>query len=122
MFDDRLKKLREATHITQREAAKKIGMMPRTYASYENNEREPNSETLLKLSEFFNVSIDYLLGRNAPKDTNKPNAYEQEQNEINDLRLKNEIISLVRMAKVSQRQLRELIGIIKVMEDENAKN
>lgn len=120
MFDDRLKKLREAHHITQREAAKKIGIIPRTYASYENNEREPNSEVLIKLSDMFDVSIDYLLGRNTQISINESlNVYQQEQKEISDLKLKNRLIEYVRMANISQTQMRELMGFIKVMENES---
>jgi transcriptional regulator with XRE-family HTH domain len=62
MFDDRLKRLREAKKITQKQAAEELKINPRTYASYENNEREPNSEILVLIAKTYNVSIDYLLG------------------------------------------------------------
>lgn len=62
MFDDRLKKLRESRGITQQEAAEILQINKRTYASYENNEREPNSIMLIKLAETFGVTVDYLLG------------------------------------------------------------
>lgn len=62
MFDQRLKKLREARRITQKTAAHELGIPHRTYASYENNEREPNSEILVKLSKVYGVTVDYLIG------------------------------------------------------------
>lgn len=62
MFDQRLKKLREAQGLTQKAAADKMGIPLRTYASYENNEREPNSEILVKLSQTYGVTVDYLIG------------------------------------------------------------
>ena len=34
-----------------------------TYVGYEKGEREPNSETLIALANYYNVSVDYLLGR-----------------------------------------------------------
>lgn len=62
MFDDRLKKLRESKKLTQKQVAESLEMNPRTYSSYENNEREPNSEVLLMIADLFDVSIDYLVG------------------------------------------------------------
>ena len=62
MFNDRLKRLRESRGLTQKEISLKLEMPQRTYSSYENNEREPNSEILKKMSFFFGVTIDYLLG------------------------------------------------------------
>ena len=38
-----------------------LGLKERTYRSYENNEREPDSEILINIAKLFNVSIDYLL-------------------------------------------------------------
>lgn len=62
MFEDRLKRLREARGFGQKEVSDQLNLKLRTYSSYENNEREPNSEVLVAMSKFFGVSIDYLLG------------------------------------------------------------
>lgn len=62
MFDDRLRAMREARGLTQKQASEGLNINPRTYASYENNEREPNSEILIQFSKFFGVTVDYLLG------------------------------------------------------------
>lgn len=62
MFEDRLKKLRLARNLSQGEISEILGIKPRTYISYECNQREPNSEILKKLALFFGVSADYLLG------------------------------------------------------------
>lgn len=63
MFDDRLKKLRLKKNLSMRQVALALKMPYTTYVSYEKNEREPNSETLILLANFFNCSIDYLIGR-----------------------------------------------------------
>lgn len=42
-----------------------LGLKERTYRSYENNEREPDSEILINIAKLFNVSIDYLLNFDA---------------------------------------------------------
>lgn len=62
MFDDRLVILREELNLSKREAAEKLNLPYTTYSNYENNEREPNSEMLIKISKFYNVSTDFLLG------------------------------------------------------------
>lgn len=63
MFDNRLKQLREERGLNMRQTAQKLEIPYTTYVGYEKNEREPNSEVLLLLADFFNCSIDYLLGR-----------------------------------------------------------
>lgn len=55
--------LRKTKKLTQEELAKYLNMTQRTYCGYELNQTEPNIETLCKLADYFNVSIDYLVGR-----------------------------------------------------------
>ena len=59
----RLKELRERKGLNMRQTAISLGIPYTTYISYEKGEREPNSETLIMLADFFDSSIDYLLGR-----------------------------------------------------------
>lgn len=61
-FSKRLKFLRKESDLYQKELAEKIGVSRTTITQYENGAREPNYETLKKLANFFEVSIDYLLG------------------------------------------------------------
>lgn len=51
-----------------KEAAKELGLPYTTYVNYEKGSREPNSETLIMFSEFYGVSIDYLLGNSDDKE------------------------------------------------------
>jgi repressor LexA len=62
MFDDRLKMLRQKKNLNMKQAAQQLGMPYTTYVGYEKDEREPNSEVLLQLANFYNCSVDYLLG------------------------------------------------------------
>ena len=63
LFGDRLKKLREDKGLTQAELGKLIGVSDRVIGYYESNDRIPKKqETFQKISEVFNVSVDYLLG------------------------------------------------------------
>lgn len=69
MFGKRLMRLREARELSIAEAAKALDLVPRTYTSYEKNEREPNAEVLIKIALYFGVSTDYLLGVPAKEKT-----------------------------------------------------
>lgn len=60
---NRIKKLREEFHMTQQELADKLNGAKSTIAMYENETRKPSMEVLIKLSEIFNCSIDYLLSK-----------------------------------------------------------
>ena len=60
---NRLYELRIKKGLNMREVAKALNMPYTTYVNYEKSEREPNSEMLIKLATFFNVSVDYLIGR-----------------------------------------------------------
>ena len=59
----RLKKLRKEKNISQLKLALDLNMNQNTISRYENLEREADYETLVALADYFNVSIDYLLGR-----------------------------------------------------------
>jgi len=62
LFGQRLRKLREAKGLTQEELAKVINVSNKTISVYEKGGADPSTETLLKLAQYFNVSVDYLLG------------------------------------------------------------
>ena len=49
--------------MTQEEVAKLLNVTTQTYQNYELNKREPNIETLIKLANIFDTTIDYLIGR-----------------------------------------------------------
>ena len=59
----RLKKLRKERNITQLKLAIDLNMNQNSISRYENNEREADYETLIKFADYFDVSLDYLLGR-----------------------------------------------------------
>jgi transcriptional regulator with XRE-family HTH domain len=59
---DRIKRLRKDKGLTQEEAAKRLGMVRSTYSNYENGKREPDFETAKKIADFYDKTVDYLLG------------------------------------------------------------
>lgn len=60
---NRIKILREEFGLSQAEFANKIGLTQQSISLYEKEERKPSQDVLEALSDFFNVSIDYLLGK-----------------------------------------------------------
>lgn len=58
-----LKSLRTVKGMTQEELAKALNISRSTVGMYENGSREPDYETLEAIADYFNVDIDYLLGR-----------------------------------------------------------
>lgn len=64
----RLKKIRKARGISQLKLALDLNTNQNTISRYETGEREPCINELVKIADYFNVSIDYLVGRtNTPK-------------------------------------------------------
>ena len=59
----RIKDLREDSDLTQSQIGEKLNLPQRTYAYYESGERTIPPEILIKLADFYNTSIDYILGR-----------------------------------------------------------
>jgi len=62
-FSDRLKTLRQERKVSQKDLSDLIGVTPRAWRFYESGDREPNITSLIALADFFDVSIDYLVGR-----------------------------------------------------------
>lgn len=64
----KLKELRKKRGITQLKLSLELNMTQNTISRYENGEREAGYNELIKIADYFDVSIDYLLGR-----TDNPN-------------------------------------------------
>lgn len=63
----RLKDLREDNDLLQRDVAEYLNIRQNTYSQYENGQRQLPIDVLIKLSEFYKVSTDYLLGLTSKK-------------------------------------------------------
>lgn len=59
----RLRQLRRQKGLSQLRLAMELGMSQNTISRYESGEREADYQTLIRLADYFNVSIDYLLER-----------------------------------------------------------
>lgn len=63
MFDERLKSLRKKYGYTQVSLAETLGVSKGTVAMWETGKRTPNFETLIRLSDLFDMRTDYILGK-----------------------------------------------------------
>ncbi|MBE6654092.1 MAG: helix-turn-helix transcriptional regulator [Ruminococcaceae bacterium] len=67
----RLSELRKKRGISQLKLAMDLNMNQNSISRYENGEREADYATLIKLADYFDVSIDYLLGRTDKPEINR---------------------------------------------------
>lgn len=67
----RLKELRKKKGISQLRLATDLNTTQNTISRYETGEREPGIDELIKIADYFNVSVDYLIGRTENPKTNK---------------------------------------------------
>lgn len=63
MFADRVKYLRQSRELNQVQFAQKMGITKQSVSNWENDNIMPSVEMLEKIADFFNVTADYLLGR-----------------------------------------------------------
>lgn len=80
MFAERLKELRKEKNMTQVQLAEALGVSKGTIAMWEIGKREPNFETLDRLSDIFDKRIDYILGYS--NDASSPRLTEEDIDQL----------------------------------------
>lgn len=96
---EKLRELRKEKGISLKELGAEVGVAESTMSLYENGKRQPDYETLLKLAEYFGVSVDYLLRGNDNFD-----------------RLPEELVILNRNAKkMSPEKRKKLLDMARIM-------
>lgn len=60
---DRLQQLKKSKNVLQKDISKAVGLSLRAYQRYEYGERQPTTNVLIALADYFDVSLDYLVGR-----------------------------------------------------------
>ena len=104
MYEIFLKLLRESG-LRASDVSKATGIPPSTFTDWKTGRSRPKQEKLEKLAEFFNVSVDYLLGRNESE--------EKEKKEDDDIAMLSRVGS-----KLSPEQRKKAISVLKAMFDE----
>ena len=67
MIMKKLRLLREANNLTQKQMANILSVTQKSISTYENGLTEPDISTMIKIADFFDVSLDYLLDRRTTK-------------------------------------------------------
>lgn len=75
MIGDRIRLLRIEKNMSQDDLAKLLDKSRPTITAYENNERQPDIDFLIKAAEYFNVSLDYIVGKSEFKNINEEMKY-----------------------------------------------
>ncbi|MBS5927203.1 MAG: helix-turn-helix transcriptional regulator [Clostridium sp.] len=71
MLGDKIKKLRKERHITQSELANAIGLSRSSIGMIESNKQGTGNDSLIKIADFFNVTVDYLLSEDDAENIEK---------------------------------------------------
>ena len=110
-FGQRLKLLREQNTVTQDELSKHLGVGRPTIAGYETKGKQPSFELLEKIADFFDVSIDYLLGRTDVKSSSELSVEE----DLDGYSISNKISKEINeLSPESQEELKKLIELYKI--------
>ena len=114
MLGTRLKALRNERKLTQKQLAEKINVTHVSISGYESGNRTPDTDTLQRIADFFEVSTDYLLGRTDNLAISQEDKDEAEfQAFANDPELKRWYRELPKSKEEDLRMLRSMWEVIK---------
>lgn len=85
MIGKRIQQLRKEKDLTQEELSLELAVSRSSLSLYETDRREPDGETLLKIADYFDVSLDYLFGRNKHFSNDQNNSTQPQIEEITSL-------------------------------------
>ena len=126
IFGDRLKLLRNRKGLSQAEFAKQIGVSKSSVNMYERGDREPNFETLEAIADYFNVDLDYLMGKSEIENRAQFTYLEKNQTHTEVIPFKPDNRNVLRLAgrdgsylerTLTDDQLRALTAILDQMPD-----
>ncbi len=96
----KLQQIRKMKGISQKELGEKLNIAPNTISNYENGLCDPNIETLIKMADIFNVSVDTLVGHDA-------NLIDMNSLDANQQLIVNEVINVL-----STEDIAKIVGYI----------
>ena len=99
-----LRKIRVNRNLKVQEVSDYLCCLPSVYSRYENGKREPSIDVLLKLSQLYGVSVDYLIGNDGAFDTSitKNEANMIEAMRLADERAQRDALVLLKLHKVTK--------------------
>ncbi|MCS7463728.1 helix-turn-helix domain-containing protein [Paenibacillus doosanensis] len=109
-YGQTIAKLRNKRCMTQEELASRVGITRSALSHYENNRREPDYETIQKFADFFEVTVDYLMGRS--EDTYYINEFAN-QLELSDEAIMERFVLTVDGRELTEAESRSFIAFIR---------
>lgn len=109
MFAQRLKELRKEQGLTQVQFAKRFNISAGTIGNWESGNRTPDTDMLKRIANFFDTTVDYLIGRSDLKFDNVNNRLENEEyallGEVKDLTSeeKQRVLEFIKFTKSQRR-------------------
>lgn len=127
MLKTRLRELREEKELFQKDIAEMLNITTSAYGYYEQGKRDPDTQTLEKLADFYKVSIDYIMGRtdNRTSTADEISDSVSDDPELlefwNELKEREDLKLLFKQTRnLSPKDVKQVIRIIKAIEDEEA--
>ena len=71
VFNEHLRSIRKSKKVTQKQVAQGIGLAERHYQAWELGSYKPGFDALIALADYFDVSLDYLVGRTDKPEVNR---------------------------------------------------
>lgn len=71
IFNQRIRLLRDEKRLTQEDAARELGISPRNYQRLEADGAVPSYQSLVAIGEYYDVSLDFLVGRTEHREVNR---------------------------------------------------
>lgn len=112
-FSERFKELRYCRKLSQQELADKLGTSKSSVNMYERGEREPSLEMLECIADFFNVDMDYLLGKS--QIANQALSLKEKSAPSKEDALNAEIIEL--LSSLSPEKMKQAVSYLRYLKD-----
>jgi len=115
-YGHRIAKLREQRRLTQEELARHLSISRASLSHYEKNRRMPDYETLNKMADFFDVTVDYLIGRTddpSPVEQNDPVKLFENSLELSDEKILERFSLMVDGRELTHEEAKRFIAFIR---------
>lgn len=110
---NRIRKLRKESGMSQTELAKQLGVVQSTLSYWEQGKYDIDNSSLITLANYFDVSVDYLLGNAQKKNSQSRTENENSENAIN---YRQEVMRLI--DKADDEKLQKVVKILEILEDD----
>ena len=115
MFGRRIKKMRNEKGLTQEQLAHKFNLSKETFCHYEKERRKPPIDIISDLADFFDTSIDYMMGRTDKRyGINKDEVSPEMLKMIRELKIKDiEVLNYVKNQGFTAEEIKRYIDALK---------